>query len=173
MRELLLIRHAKSSRDDLGCPDRDRPLNGRGKSEAPAMGKRLACLGICPERILVSPAKRARQTAARIAAALDIGKKRLEEWEILYSGTIDDILGWLRWLPDRTHLVALIGHQPMLGELLHVLTGRSPAELPTCAGFHLVLDIDSWRGLGPTTGRVAGRYAPAADAACQGEAVAR
>src|ERR1700682_5676255 len=71
MKTLFLIRHAKSSWDDTALPDKDRPLDGAGKRDAPKMGKRLAKRDAQPDLILSSPAMRALTTAKIIAKKLD------------------------------------------------------------------------------------------------------
>ena len=71
MKTLFLVRHAKSSRDDTAMPDKDRPLNDRGKRDAPKMGERLAKRDVKPNLILSSPARRALKTAEIIAKKLD------------------------------------------------------------------------------------------------------
>jgi phosphohistidine phosphatase len=63
MKTLFLIRHAKSSWDDIALPDKDRSLNDRGRRDAPKMGKRLAKRNVTPDLILSSPARRALTTA--------------------------------------------------------------------------------------------------------------
>ena len=71
MRSLLIIRHAKSSWDDPGLDDFDRPLNKRGKRDAPEMGKRLRKADYSPDLMISSPAKRAQDTCRVIAEKLD------------------------------------------------------------------------------------------------------
>src|SRR4029434_8634311 len=85
MKTLFLIRHAKSSWDDAALSDKDRPLDDRGKRDAPKMGKRLAKRDVKPDLILSSPAVRARTTAEIIAKKLDykrndiVGEDLLEQ----------------------------------------------------------------------------------------------
>ena len=75
MKTLFLIRHAKSSWDDTALADKDRPLNDRGKRDAPKMGKRLADRDVNPDLILSSPAMRALTTAEIIAKKLDYSSR--------------------------------------------------------------------------------------------------
>ena len=84
MKTLLLIRHAKSSWDDPALPDKDRPLNDRGRRDAPKMGKRLAKRGVKPDLILSSPALRALRTAEIIAKMLDYQRRDIVLNERLY-----------------------------------------------------------------------------------------
>ncbi len=100
MRRLFLVRHAKSSWGEPSLPDRERPLNDRGKRDAPRMGRRLAALGVNPDVILASPARRALKTARILAEELGY---RLEDIRVdarLYASEPDVLLGIVRELGD-------------------------------------------------------------------------
>src|SRR5437899_10475758 len=92
MKTLFLVRHAKSSWDDTALPDKDRPLNDRGKRDAPKMGERLAKRDVKPDLILSSPARRALTTAEIIAKKLDYKRKDIVADDRLYAGEADDLL---------------------------------------------------------------------------------
>jgi phosphohistidine phosphatase SixA len=92
MKTLFLIRHAKSSWENSTLPDKDRPLNDRGKWEAPKMGKRLAKRAVKPELIVSSPAVRALATAKIIARKLDYELKEIVVDDRLYPGDADKLL---------------------------------------------------------------------------------
>ena len=85
MKTLFLVRHAKSSRNEPASQDKDRPLNNRGKRDAPKMGKRLAKREAIPDLILSSPAKRALKTAQLIAKKLDYKLQDIVVDERLYA----------------------------------------------------------------------------------------
>jgi len=85
VKTLLLVRHAKSSRNEPALQDKDRPLNNRGKRDAPKMGKRLAKREVTPDLILSSPAKRALKTAQLIAKKLDYKLQDIVVDERLYA----------------------------------------------------------------------------------------
>ena len=89
MKMLFLVRHAKSSWDDTALPDKDRPLDDRGKRDAPKMGKRLAKRDVKPDLILSSPAKRALTTAEIIAKKLDYKLKDIVVDDRLYAGAVN------------------------------------------------------------------------------------
>ena len=91
MKTLFLIRHAKSSWDDTALPDKDRPLDDRGRRDAPKMGKRLAKRDVKPDLILSSPARRALTTAEVIAKKLDYKLKDIVADDRLYAGEADDL----------------------------------------------------------------------------------
>ena len=93
MKRLYLVRHAKADSGTYGLDDFDRPLNKRGKKDAPRMGKHLKRVWqVAPDRVLCSTAKRARSTAKRLRKALDISKKQIAWHERIYSGHKDDVL---------------------------------------------------------------------------------
>lgn len=85
MKTLILIRHAKSDWHSAAGTDFDRPLNTRGKNVAPLMGQRLVDRGCLPDLLLSSPAKRARQTAKRIAKQLAYPEERIEYATEIYE----------------------------------------------------------------------------------------
>lgn len=143
MRRLFLVRHAKSSWGDPSLPDRERPLNDRGKRDAPTMGKRLAELGVKPDVILSSPAKRAFKTARILAEELGY---RLEDIRVdarLYASGPDILLGIIRELGDKQKCVMVVGHNPELTELAHRYSGAI-THMPTCAVAEFAFAADSW-----------------------------
>ena len=123
MKTLFLIRHAKSSWDDTALPDKDRPLNDRGRRDAPKMGERLAKRDVKPDLILSSPAVRALRTAEIIAKKLDYRRKIVVN-ERLYAVGADDLLDVIHRLGDKVERVMLFGHNPELTELAHRLSGE-------------------------------------------------
>jgi phosphohistidine phosphatase len=92
MKTLFLIRHAKSSWESTALPDKDRPLNDRGKRDAPKMGKRLAKRDVKPDLILSSPARRALTTAEIIAKKLNYKRRDIVVDDRLYAGAVRDLL---------------------------------------------------------------------------------
>ena len=121
MKTLLLLRHAKSSWKDGDLDDHDRPLNGRGKRDAPRMGRLLAEERLLPELILCSSAKRCRKTAEHVIAESGYrGETRLTG-ELYEAGAekLREVLAGLAGEPTR---VLLIAHNPGLEELLELFT---------------------------------------------------
>jgi len=150
MRTLFLVRHAKSSRDDVSLPDTNRPLADRGWRDAPEMGKRLARRSVKPDLILSSPALRARSTAELIAEALDYKLKHIVIEDRLYGGTADDLLEVVHRLDDRVKTVMLFGHNPELTELAHRIASGI-THLPTCAVAEFRFDAKLWPEVGKAT----------------------
>jgi phosphohistidine phosphatase len=142
MKTLLIQRHAKSSWSDAGLADHDRPLNKRGKRQAPHMGELLRQQDLLPDLILSSTAKRAEKTAEAIAEASGYeGEIRLSR--DLYAAPPEAYLEALHDLPDEYGCVMVVGHNPGMEELLDVLTGES-ASLPTAALAQVELGIEHW-----------------------------
>jgi phosphohistidine phosphatase len=153
MKTLYLLRHAKSSWDDAGLPDHDRPLAPRGRRATKALAKHLRHEGIAPALVLCSSARRARETLDGIAPALG------EEVEVqvesdLYGATEDDLLDRLRAIPDAVASAMLVGHNPAIQALALDLAASGPEldriahKYPTGALATLTFD-GSWGELGP------------------------
>jgi phosphohistidine phosphatase len=129
MKTLFLVRHAKSSRDDPSLPDRERPLDDRGKRDAPKMGKRLAKRDVKLDLLVSSPALRALKTAHLIAEEIGYKRKDIVVDDRLYASSPDDLLAVIRALDTKLDRVMLVGHNPEFSDLAHRLSARSS----TCA----------------------------------------
>ena len=147
MKTLFLIRHAKSSWGDAALPDKDRPLNDRGRRDAPKMGERLAKRDVKPDLILSSPAVRALKTAEIIAKKLDYRRRDIVVDDRLYAVGADDLLDVIHKLGDKLERVMLFGHNPELTELAHRLSSKI-AHMPTCAVAEFSFDAKSWSSIG-------------------------
>ncbi len=147
MKTLFLVRHAKSSWDDPALADKDRPLNDRGKRDAPKVGERLAKAGAKPDLILSSPAKRALTTAEIIARELGYKRKNIVVDDRLYAVESEVLLDVIRQLDDGAECVMLFGHNPELTELAHRLSGKI-CHMPTCAVAELKFDVKLWKRIG-------------------------
>jgi phosphohistidine phosphatase len=154
MKALTLIRHAKSSWADPGIADIDRPLNDRGKSDAPMMGRRLASIGFAPDLVLSSPARRARRTAKAIIHEL-ASTPALGIEPALYLATPDEMLELIRSFGSSLAHVAMVGHNPGLTDLANRLGSTRIDNVPTTGVVRLELDVDAWSDAGPGRGRVA------------------
>jgi len=144
MKILSLFRHAKSSWQDAECADRERPLAGRGKKDAKAMGAWLGQVAFSPDRILVSPARRAADTAARLGRGLGIEAERFQDETRLYEAELATLLEIVGALPDTLEHVALVGHNPGLTELACHLGERAIDNLPTGSLCTLVFAAGTW-----------------------------
>ena len=147
MRILLLVRHAKSSRDDPALVDKERPLNDRGRRDAPKMAKRLAKRDLKPDLILSSPAVRALTTAQLMAEKLDYKAKAIVVDDRLYAAAPEALIKVIRELGHKPGCVMLVGHNPELAELAQRLSD-SITDMPTCAVAEFEYDMKSWSELG-------------------------
>lgn len=120
-RRLILLRHAKSAWPE-GIPDAQRPLAGRGRRDAPAVGRWLRGQIAMIDLVLCSPAVRAAQTWDLAAAQLD-PIPRVRHDERLYGASAEELLRVTQELPHTVSTAALVGHNPGLEDFLELLTG--------------------------------------------------
>ena len=152
MKRLYLVRHAKSSWKDPELDDFDRPLNKRGKRDAPFMGQRLREANVRPDLIISSPAKRAAKTAKIIAAQIEYPLKKIKWTESLYAAGALTLLGILREIGDSVEQAMLVGHNPGLTLLAELLTSEAIDNIPTSGVFTVDLDLGSWTQTGEGSG---------------------
>lgn len=153
MKRLYVIRHAKSSWSDPGLSDFERPLNKRGKRDAPFMAARLKEGGAKPDMIVSSPARRAAKTARAIAKALGFPEKRITEVITIYEASLQSLVAVVRELPDDCREVIMVGHNPGFSDLVGYLASDSSIYMPTCAVCCVDLDVESWADVSGGLGR--------------------
>ncbi len=145
MKTLLLLRHAKSSRDNPDLADHERPLNDRGKGAARQMGQLLVDEKLVPDLIVSSTAVRARKTAQKVAKRCDY-PRAIQLDERLYLSNPAAHLAVLQGVENDEQRVLVVGHNPGISEFLNQLASADE-ELPT-AGLALIeLPIKRWRDL--------------------------
>jgi phosphohistidine phosphatase len=132
MKTLVLVRHAKSAWGDPTLADHDRPLNDRGRRDAPEMGRRLRERGTSPDAILSSTAVRARTTAEAIAASLGLDPATVSLDERLYGSSPETILDVVAGLDEAVSTAMVVAHDPGLSDLAYRLSGEIE-HMPTCA----------------------------------------
>lgn len=143
-KELILIRHAKSSWSDPNLLDWARPLNKRGKRDAPFMGKRLAQHKCLPDLIISSPTKRTQKTTLKICKQLAYPKKKIVINELLYTSDIQDIYRLVRSCNHKTDRLFLVGHNYVITHFAEELTGADIFNIPTCGIVGIRFAITSW-----------------------------
>lgn len=145
MKTLIVVRHAKSSWDDIHQPDFERPLNERGKKDAPEMAKRVKEKGVTPDLIVSSPARRAKRTAKYFAEEFGISKEEILYGEELYhdavTATYEKVIATL---DDKKNTAAIFSHNPGITEFVNTLCRVTVDDMPTCAVFAVAADTDSW-----------------------------
>lgn len=154
---LILTRHAKSDWDDPSLPDRDRPLNGRGRRSARALGDWLASRGYEPEEVLCSSAVRTRQTWDHVAQAVFETRPTVRLEDALYHADPQMMLDVLHSATAPT--VMMIGHNPGIAEFAARLPARPPLSpefrrYPTVATLVLDFQTDDWSQVRPGDGSV-------------------
>lgn len=159
---LILIRHAKSDWNDQRTADHARPLNGRGRRDAPAIGRWLAMRGALPDQVLCSDARRTLETWSRIAGVLP-DPPAVTPVAALYHAPAATMLAVLRSASGTC--VAMIGHNPGIGDFAGRIVAHPPdharfADYPTAATAVIGFDATDWRDIVPGTGRVAAFVTP-------------
>ena len=144
MKTLTLVRHAKSSWKDTSLADRDRPLNGRGKRDAPEMGRRIAAAGIRPSLIVSSPAVRAWTTAKVIANEIGYPREFLQRDSALYLASVNGILDVIVSQDAGFNNLMLVGHNPGFTDFANYLVPGLTDNMPTAAVVSVELDTDDW-----------------------------
>jgi phosphohistidine phosphatase len=152
MKRLILFRHAKSSWKHDHLRDFERPLNSRGKRDAPMMGKRLAEMHLKPDLIVASPAKRALKTATLVAGQLDYDSAAIVKEPDIYDAGPDDLYSVTAELKNKFTSVMLIGHNPGLTDFANGLCGAVIDNIPTCGVVCIDFLCDSWREVKPRYG---------------------
>lgn len=154
MKKIYFIRHAKSSWKEEGLSDFERPLNKRGKRDAPFMGSRLKGFGIEPSLIISSPAIRASKTARKIAEETNYPKDYIVYEESLYESSFDQYLNIIHNIDDTHHDVFMVAHNPDITEATEILSDALIGNMPTgsilCIGF----EVDSFKDIVAHSGKV-------------------
>ena len=145
MKTLIIIRHAKSSWDNIGQHDRERPLNERGKADAPEMAQRLKEKDLDVDLFVSSPAKRAKRTARYFAEAFGQDKDDVVLVEPLYGADVATFYHIVGNLEDKYDTIAVFSHNPGITEFVNTLTGVHVDNMPTCALFAVQAEAESWR----------------------------
>lgn len=160
MKKLYLVRHAKSSWDDYTLMDEERPLNERGKRDAPAMAELLKEKESDIQFMITSTAKRARATAKVFRKVLGLSKDRVLKSERLYLASPSGILDVLHGLEDVYDTVAIFGHNPGLTDFVNRFSDQLVDNVPTCGIARIDFDVDSWREIQDEEGDLTAFYYP-------------
>jgi len=144
MKVIYLIRHAKSSWKDLSIQDFERPLNDRGKNDAPIIGKHLNQLGFNPDLIVCSPAKRTISTAKLICKNSSYEFKNVQTISSIYESTLQTLIELINNLSNNYKEITLIGHNPGITNLYNYLCDDDLVNIPTCGVVKIELEISQW-----------------------------
>ncbi len=145
MKTLYLVRHAKSSWGDLTTPDFDRPLNDRGKKDAPVMAERLKAKDPGISIFISSPAKRAMKTCKAFSKEYDYDEDNIVFKKELYHASVATFFDVIGSIEDRHDTAAVFSHNPGITEFINSLdTDVKLDNMPTCGIYGVSVQIDNW-----------------------------
>lgn len=144
MKTLSILRHAKSSWNDASLSDRERPLNKRGRHDAPMMGRRLKESAIRPSLIVSSPAVRAWTTAKIVAREISYPREFLQRDDRLYLAGVRQLFDVVSEQDPGFNSIMIVGHNPGLTEFANRLVPDLTPNVPTCALVAVEIDTDDW-----------------------------
>ena len=160
MKRVVIVRHAKSvpyGYDD----DFNRDLSDRGKNDAKLISTELNKLGIKPETMIASPAKRAIKTARIFAENIGFDKNNILEEEDIYEGlTTSEFLDLIQELPKETETAFFFGHNPGFYYFVNNLLDNFKDDMPTCSTVAIDFNVDSWQQVQARTGKKAFQLIP-------------
>ncbi|MFT4663562.1 MAG: phosphohistidine phosphatase [Polaribacter sp.] len=160
MKIIYLTRHAKSSWSDGTLRDFDRPLNGRGKRDAPFMANLIKGKGILPDRLISSPANRAITTAGHFAEALGIDPANIEKKQDIYEAYPETLHEIVTSINDDLNTVFLFGHNPGFTSYANRYASEYIPNMPTCSIVCLSSSAESWSKIDPSNTKVTAFFYP-------------
>jgi phosphohistidine phosphatase len=152
MKTLFILRHAKSSWDDPGLSDFERPLNDRGRRVAPFMGELMKRKGIDPAIIISSPAERAKTTAELVKDAAD-SSAEIRYDERIYEASPQALRQVVSELDDSYGTAMIVGHNPGIEGFIRFLTGQLE-PMPTASLAVISLSTDTWEQIDEGSGKL-------------------
>jgi phosphohistidine phosphatase len=156
LKQLIILRHAKSSWGDDSSPDVERPLSERGERDAPRMGKRLRARNARPDALLVSHAVRAQRTAKLVARTLGVRAEIIETHQSLYLAEPGTVLALVARQDDARSCVMVIGHNPGLTDLANrLLPDLALDNLPTAGAVAIDFGTEHWKDVANAPARLA------------------
>jgi len=154
MKTFYLVRHAKSSWKYPNLDDFERPLNKRGRKNAPFMGRILKKLKAVPDLVISSPANRAATTARIIADMTDYPLEKIQYNETIYGSSEYDLVQVIRQVDNAVNQAMLVSHNPALTDLANTIADTAISNIPTCGVFCVNLNISSWAKIGEQRGKL-------------------
>lgn len=144
MKQLLLVRHAKSSWANQDQDDFDRPLNDRGHRDAVMMAERLLDKKVMINQIISSTALRAITTAKYFAKSHGISEAAIVQHDFLYHAPKERYHKAIVQIPDVIETAAIFAHNPGITDFVNSLTNTRIDDMPTCAIFAITIDTTNW-----------------------------
>jgi len=144
MKTLYILRHAKSSWEFEELSDHDRPLNKRGRNDAPLMGRELSSRGVLPDLIVSSPAVRAITTATLVGKEMGYDPDDIIIDERIYGADKNVLLEVAQETPAEHESVMLVGHNEAITDFANMLSPEVVGSIPTTGVVALSFDCESW-----------------------------
>ena len=138
----------------MSLRDFERPLNNRGKRDAPFMGKKLYETGFMPDMVISSPAKRAKLTAIEICKAINFSIDDIMFEQMIYGAGTSDLLHMINNLNNDISTVCIFGHNPTLTDFCNYLSGSDIYNIPTCGITEISFDTDDWSNISKELGEL-------------------
>lgn len=160
MKTLFLIRHAKSSWNFPELSDFERPLNKRGKRDAPFMAALVEAKGFKPDKIVSSPANRALTTAGHFAAAFQMPTEDIQKDEDIYEAYTDTLQEIIQGFENTWDTVYMFGHNPGFTSLSNRYASDFIDNVPTCGIIRIMSTTDNWAAFSPENARVTDHFFP-------------
>lgn len=142
------MRHAKSSWDFEDLSDHDRPLNNRGRKDAPLMGRELGSLEVEPDLIISSSAVRALTTATLVANVLGYDTEKIAIEEEIYKADKKELLDIVKKIPNQFEKMLLVGHNNTITEFANLLSPELIPNIPTAGAVGISFACTTWREIG-------------------------
>jgi len=159
-KNILLVRHAKSSWAYPELDDKERPLNKRGKNDGPFMANFCRELGLVPDRLLSSPAVRAYRTAQFFHSEFNEEVASLTKESDLYFGSESDWMYLMNELPEAVSFPAFFSHNPTITYFANMFADEILDNVPTCGVIHLKSTAELWSEVGYGNTRMENYYFP-------------
>lgn len=153
-KQLVLVRHGKSDWGNADVKDFDRPLNHRGKENAPEMAERLFNRNFKPDVLVSSPAKRAFTTSKYFAKQYNINKSDIILEPSIYDANIKTLLNVVNGLNNEYEKVIMFGHNPGFTDFANYLADAKIYNIPTCGIMLLSFPFNDWKMISANTGEL-------------------
>lgn len=154
MKTIYLIRHAKSSWTAPALNDFERPLNKRGKNDAPLIGKKLNALNFNSELIISSPSVRTKKTIALICDEVEYNIDNVHFDSELYHASLSVFKKIINSTNNQLNSIAVVGHNFGISDFANYLTADAVGTMPTCAVVKILIEVDAWEEIIEGLGRL-------------------
>lgn len=161
MKQIILLRHAKTEPFSYDKDDFERRLTSRGHTDCKLICSNLEAKGIKPNTIISSPAQRAKETAENFANYFDIAVENINFQQAIYDGmTTNELIKMISQLPDEDCTALFVGHNPDIAQFAYRLYDKFNSYVPTCCAIVLNANVKEWKNLSNATFSLQGVFIP-------------